>query len=167
MDQLSEEVRQWHSPLIGAYLIWKFTLGYYNNHPKGDAPSALLHFISIPLLTNNNLLKGINNRRDNFQSYIRSFESSKDSDYLLNIHNMILEKREYTLKSIDVAISTGLIKWDSVSAKIYPLEKIKKIKRGHNLRQNLDKDGKKAEILGKWFTEHSISDITTYLKVVL
>lgn len=167
MGELAEEVRQWNSPSVGAYLLWKFTSGYCDAHPNGDAPVALLHFIAVPLLTNRRLLDPISNRRANLQSYVRSFETSKDSDILITIHDRAKRSRAYTLASIDIAVSTGLVAWDAGTGKLYPRKDVNQPSKGNALKSSFIKDGKKAVILGHWFAEHNISAIATYLKVVL
>jgi ABC-three component (ABC-3C) system Middle Component 3 len=166
MGQLVEEVKLWNTPTVGAYLLWKFTTGYCDGHPNGDAPIGLLHFLAIAMLTNKKLLEPINNRRDDLQSYARSFENSKDSDILLTIQERAREKREYTMASIDIAIAKGLLVWDVDSGKLYPRNLSKSPSRGKALKEMFKKNGKKAEILGKWFAKHDIHTIAAYLKVV-
>jgi hypothetical protein len=166
MGQLVEEVRIWNTPIIGAYLLWKFTQGYCEGHPTGDAPIGLLHFVASPMLTNKKMLDKISNRRADLQSYVRGFEESKDSDILLTIHESIKEKWEYTIASLDIAIAEGLLAWDLESGKLYPRDVTKKPSRGKALKDVHKKNGKKAEILGKWFAKHDVSAIATYLKVV-
>ena len=166
MGKLVNEVKLWNTPIIGAFLLWKFTQGYCSGHPHGDAPIGLLHFVAIAILTNKELLKPISNRRDNLQSYARSFENMKDSDILLTIQQRIKEKREYTLASIDIAVAEGLLVWDVESGKLYPCELIKRPGRGKALKRKITSEGKKAEILGEWFSKHDISTIAAYLKVV-
>lgn len=165
MGQLLDEVRQWNSPSVGAYMLWRFTAGYCDTHPDGDAPVALLHFLAVPLLTDMELLKPISNRRADLQSYVRSFEQ-RNTDVFVTVQDRAKEKRAYTLAAIDIAVSKGLISWEASSGKLYPRNDIKP-KRGNAIRPALVKDGYKAEILGGWFAEHSISTIATYLKVVL
>ncbi len=167
MGTLVEEVRQWNSPSVGAYLLWRFTSGYCDAHPNGDAPVALLHFLAIPLLKSERLLEPISNMRKDLQSYVRSFESSKDSDLLVSIHDRVTHNRRYTLNAIDIAVSMGLIFWDTDSGKLYPLKDVQRPRRGNALKRSFVRDGNKAHILGGWFAEHSISTIATYLKVVL
>lgn len=167
MGRLVEEVQQWNSPSVGAYLLWRFTSGYCDAHPNGDAPLALLHFLAIPLLTSKRLLEPISNHRPNLQSYVRSFETSKDSDILIGIHGRAKRKRSYTMAAIDIAVSTGLIFWDIDSGKLYPRKGGNLPHKSCALKTSFVRDGKKAEILGRWFAEHNISTIATYLKVVL
>ncbi|WP_407270380.1 three component ABC system middle component [Radiobacillus sp. PE A8.2] len=167
MGRLVQEVKIWNTPLIGAYLLWRFTQGYSNNHPKGEAPIAILHFIAIAILTNNRLLDAISNRREGLQSYIRSFEDNKDIDLLLSIHSKVGERKSYTLKAIDIAVGQGLLIWDPTSGRIYPCDLVKRASNGKALKNKIKREGDKAEILGKWFSKHDIPTITTYLKVVL
>jgi hypothetical protein len=166
MESLIEEVQLWNTPAVGAYLLWKFTTGYCESHPIGEAPVALLHFLAIPLLINKRLNEPISNRRPDLQSYVRSFETSKNSDILLSIHDRVKRNRAYSLAAIDIAISMGLLFWDTDSGKLYSKKDIKMHKK-IRLNASFVNDGKKAEILGRWFSQHSISSVATYLKVVL
>lgn len=165
LGKLVEEVKLWNTPIIGAYFIWKFTRGYCDSHPHGDAPIGLLHFVAIAILTNKDLLKPISNQRADLQSYTRSFENTKDSDILLSIQQRIRDKREYTLAAIDVAIAEGMVMWDMESGKLYP-RNLNKPGRGKALKTTIKREGEKAEILGKWFSKHDLHAIEAYLKVV-
>ncbi|MDD2772301.1 MAG: DUF6521 family protein [Elusimicrobiales bacterium] len=101
------------------------------------------------------------------QSYIKSFEQTKNSDVLLSIPDVIQEKRGYTMAAIDIAITQGLLVWDINSGKLHARELEKRPGRGKNLKRLMETDGQKAEILGKWFAQHDCSAIAAYLKVVL
>ena len=166
MGQLVDEVKLWNTPIVGAYLLWKFTKGYCDNHPNEDAPIGLLHFVAIAMLTNKKLLEPINNKRENLQSYARSFETLKNSDILLTIQERVRDKREYTMASIDIAIAEGLLVWDADTGKLYPRDLSKQPNRGKALKKMYIRDGNKAEILGKWFAKHDLPTIAAYLKVV-
>jgi hypothetical protein len=166
MGHLVEEVREWNTPLIGGYLLWRFTHGYCANHPTGDAPVGLLHFIAMAVLSSPKLLGAISNHRDSLQSYLRFFEKEKSSDLLLAVHERTREKKEHTLESIEVAIATGLLFWDADTGKLYPRQQAK-ARRGNNLKPSVISDGDKAETLGKWFSAHDIQSVANYLKVIL
>lgn len=167
MEKLVEEVRQWNTPSIGAYLLWQFTVGYCDSHPSGEAPVALLHFLAIPLLTSQKLLAPISNRRRNLQSYVKSFEDSQSTDILIAIQDSAKNNRKYTMEAIDIAVSSGLLFWDAEAGMLYPRKDVKRPRRGNSLKPSLVKAGVKARILGGWFSEHSIPTVATYLKVVL
>ncbi|GAA3928884.1 hypothetical protein GO495_06405 [Chitinophaga oryziterrae] len=166
MGEILEEVKLWNTPIIGAYLLWRFSTGYCSTHPSGDAPVGLLHFIATAILTSPKLSGPISNKRANLQSYIRSFEDSKNSDILLSIHDRIKDKMAYTMKAIDIAVSRELLFWDFETAKLYPKNNLRKASRGNALRNSHEQNGNKAEILGKWFGKHNLADIAQYLKIV-
>jgi len=167
MGQLVEEVKLWNTPILGAYYLWRFTQGFINNHRNGDAPIGLLHFIVTAILTNKKLAKPITNQRADLQSYIRSFEDNHDSDILLIIQERIKIKLEYTLQAIDIGVSEGLFVWDMETGKIYSKDITKKPRRGNALKNEYVKEGNKAETLGKWLSQHDLSTISNYLKLVL
>ncbi|MHB1629233.1 MAG: three component ABC system middle component [Bacilli bacterium] len=166
MSKLAEEVKVWNTPILGAFLLWRFTQGYSKEHPRGDAPIALLHFVAAAILTNKDLLNLISNKRDNLQSYVRGFENSKQSDILLSIQQRTRDKRTYTLAAIDIALKEGILTWDTESGKLYPHDILNKPSRGRGLREGIRRDGEKAEILGRWFSKHDVPTIAAYLKVV-
>lgn len=166
MGEFVEEVKLWNTPVIGAFLLWKFTKGYCDNHPNGDAPIGLLHFVASAILTNKKLLHPLNNKRDSLQSYVRSFENTKDSDILLSIQERTKDKFEYTLKAIDIAIAEGLLVWDLKSGKLYQRDLKKLPDRGKGLKGIHKNNGEKAELLGKWFSQHELPTIAAYLKIV-
>lgn len=167
MSKLVEEVLEWNTPSMGAYLIWKFSLGYCDAHPTGEAPIALLHFLALPLLINKNLVEPISNHKANLQTYIRSFETAKELDVLVSVQDIIKNRRDYTLASIDIAVASNLVVWDVENAKLYPLKEPKLKENKNKLKPMYLSMGKKATILGSWFAEHDILTIASYLKVVL
>jgi hypothetical protein len=164
---LAEEVRVWNTPLYGAYLLWDFTSAYCEAHPSGDAPVGILHFIAAPILANPRLSDTVSDRRANLQSFVQGFEDKKRSDVLLSLQDRIKSRRQNTLLAIDAAIYAGLLSWDATSGKLYPHELSQAPHRGKAIRPSIAKDGKKARILGKWFAEHDIPTIASYLRVVL
>jgi len=166
MGEVLEEVKIWNTPVIGAYLLWRFTKGYTATHPSGDAPLGLLHFVAVAILTSQKLSAPVSNKRTDLQSYVRSFEDSKNSDILLSIHERTKEKLTYTLKAIDIAVAQGLLFWDTETAQLYPKSELKKPARGNALKSVHEQNGNKAEILGNWFGKHDVAGIANYLKIV-
>lgn len=163
---LADEVRTWNTPLVVAYQLWQFTLGYCDAHSEGDAPLGLLHFIAAPILTSPQLNGTINKRRKNLQSYAFGFEDRKRIDVLLDLQSRIQKRKRHTLAAIDTAICAGLLLWDVDSGKIFPLQP-HKVGRGRKLRVDLKREGDRAHLLGTWFAEHDLPTIATYLKLVL
>ena len=167
MSELLDEVRLWNTPAIGAYLLYRFTKGYVAGHPTGEAPIAIEHFIAVAILTSDKLKAPVSNMRDNLQSYVRSFEENRNSDILLGLQERVRNKLSYSWSSIDMAVANGLLFWDFDEARLYakPLEKSPGY--GHAPKGQLKRDGEKAEILGRWFSQHDITSIASYLKILL
>lgn len=164
---LAEEVRVWNTPLVGAYLLWQFTSGYCEAHPDGDAPVGILHFIASAILGNPRLMHTVSNRRKSLQSYAIGFEDRKEIDLLLTIHDRVKAKKRLTLSAIDIAIYAGLLSWDPNSGKLFPHSEPQRSVRGKSIRQAMISQGKKARILGAWFSAHDTPTIASYLRVVL
>ena len=165
MGKLVEEVRLWNTPVVGAYLLWRFTSGYTEHHVHGDAPSALLHFLAMAIITSPPLLDTISRRRPNLQSYARGFEEGGRIDLLFGVQERIRQKLKYTLESIDVAVAYGLLVWDVKRGKLYARSLIKTPSKGCRPRGAVEKAGNRAEVLGMWFSEHDIATIGAYLGV--
>ncbi|MBN2702872.1 MAG: hypothetical protein JXR23_01545 [Pontiellaceae bacterium] len=166
MGQLVDEVKQWNTPLVGAFLLWRFTQGYCEAHPEGQAPVALFHFLAAAILTNRQTMDCISARRDSLQSYIRGFEENKASDILLGVQKRIIDKRKYTLEAIDIAVSSGLLVWDVDEGTLYPCELKRQPRRGNALKPSMMRNGDKAAILGKWFSAHDLRTVAAYMEVV-
>lgn len=166
MGELTEEVKIWNTPVVGAYLLWRFTVGYCDGHPDGDAPIGLLHFVAIAILSNKELSRRISNKRSGLESYVSSFDDDKNVDLLLSIHRRTKEKLQYALQSIDIATTYGLLAWDVETGKLYPREISSKPGRGKAPKEEYKREGNKAEILGKWFSGNDLPKIANYLKVV-
>jgi len=167
MSELIEEVRQWNSPTIGAFLLYRFTKGYVEQHRDGEAPMAILHFLAAAILTSEKLKAPISNMRANLQSYVRSFEDSRNTDIFLELQERTQDRLTYTWSAIDVAVASGLLFWDADEARLYVRSGKTDVKYGHAPKPELKKDGEKAEIIGGWFAQHDIPTILSYLKIVL
>lgn len=164
---LAEEVRLWNTPLFGAYLLWEFTNGYQEDHPSGEAPNGLLHFIATAILTSPQMSKYISSRRPNLQSFALGFEKHKNSDILSSLQTRIQNKKQYTLSSIKTAVALGLLSWETETGNLYPHKINIKPKRGTSLRTAVKSEGRKARVLGSWFSQHEASTIANYLRVEL
>ena len=167
MNNLSDEVSEWNTPIIGAFLLWHFALGYKRKHTTGDAPIVLLFFIASGILTNSNFMKEISRRRKNLESFVRCFTEKHESDLLTCLQSKIIKKRAYTAAAIDIAVSSGLLVWDYDRATLCPKDITITKRGGMKLRKEISKSADKAELLGEWFSEHDIPSLTLYLGVIL
>lgn len=167
MSSLAEEVRVWNTPIVGSYMLWRFSQGYTDYHPEGLSPILLLHFIASAILTNQRLSDPVNNRRKDLASYVRSFANKKDVDLLLSIQGRVNATKFYTLSSVDLAIQKGLLVLNPDDACLYPRNLSKKPSRGMAPKPSVRSMGNKAETLGRWFSAYPVSQVVSLLKVVL
>lgn len=167
MSVIIDEFLEWNTPVIGSYLIWQFSLGYYENHNNKQMPNLIHEILAFPLLFNKVYSDRISNRLQTISDYVRKFTETKDSDLLLNYSNKVSEYKDLAIKSIDIAISLGLIGFDSENALIIPIDNIQSVKGSKTRLEPYVGLGKKAQILGKWFSEESLSTLTAELGVVL
>jgi len=167
MGRLVEEVQEWNTPIVGAYLLWQFTNGFVHNHIKGDAPIVIYHFIACGILSEPSVCDAISGHRPNLASFIRWFSEERKSDLLACINQQVIRNRSYTMKSIDIAVSYGLLAWDIETAKLFPVTAFR-AKKGTSTRGiSVQKLGEKAKILGKWFSQHDLSTVVAYLGIIL
>jgi len=167
MGILVEEVKEWNSPVVGAYLLWQFTNGFVENHINGDAPIVIYHFIACGILAEPGINEAISGHRPNLASFIRWFSEEKKIDILACINQQIIKNRNYTMKAIDIAVSSGLLAWDVETAKLFPIT-ISPVKKGTSSKGiSIQALGKKAKILGRWFSEETLSTLVGYLGVIL
>lgn len=167
MNELLEEVRLWNTPAVGAFLLYRFTQGYIQEHPSGAPPMAMNHFIAIAILTSERLRAPISDMRANLQSFVRSFEDTKSSDVLLDLQERVRNKLHPAWSAIDLAVAKGLLFWDTNQGCLYARTEEIVPSRGNAPKTALKRDGEKAEILGKWFAQHDLHTICAYLKIVL
>lgn len=120
MSTLAEKVRIWNTPIVGCYMLWRFSEGYTDKHPEGLSPIMLLHFIASAILTNQRLSDPINNHRKDLASYARSFTNKKDVDLFFSIQHRVNLTKDYTLRSVDLAIQNGLLVLNPNDACLYP-----------------------------------------------
>lgn len=167
MSVLVDEFLEWNTPVIGAYLLWQFSLGYYESHKDNKMPNLIHEILAYSLLFNKVYSDRISNRLNNISDYVRRFTETKNSDLLLNYSNVVNEQKDSAMKSIDIAISLGFIGFDSENAIIAPVGDIKSLKGTIGKLAPYSTLGKKAKILGKWFAQENLSTLSVELGVIL
>jgi hypothetical protein len=167
MRRLIEEVQEWNTPVVGSYLLWQFTNGFVQNNTKGEAPIVIYHFIVSGILTEPSMCNAISGLRPNLASFIRWFNEEKKGDLLACLNQQIIKYRFYTMKSIDIAVSSGLLAWDIETAKLYPVTNFHAKRSTSKMGIAVHKLGDKAKILGKWFSECDLPTVAAYLGVIL
>lgn len=157
----------WNSSVSGAYLLWRFTSAYCNIVPSG--PNLLLAFPALALLTSSRLAEPIGHIDImTFEQYVDHFLDSgatRKVKSLAGINGRIEERKEWILKSVEMAIVTDIIKLSpdtgNLTLGLYAEDKdmkrvAPKFKRDHGVR---------ADKLGEWFATTTPEVITDFLGV--
>lgn len=151
------------NPMLGAYLLWNFVLGYFSEN--NEAPPFEELFIVLPMIMKEDIAEQI--RSTNKLSGMRAMSDKfmktdvLKNDLISNLHNDIHNMKDITAISLAEAIKAGLVSMDVNNNTIFPLE-LKK----HNMEStNVLKMGKNAEKLGQWCAEMNLMQIEEILKV--
>ena len=76
-----ETIRMWHTPYIGAYLLWRFATGFASAS-SGRAAPIMLFFIVAALVTDKIYYEPVWKR--NFRTYHRYFVENKNRNLSAN-----------------------------------------------------------------------------------
>ncbi|MBR3923602.1 MAG: hypothetical protein IKJ45_10840, partial [Kiritimatiellae bacterium] len=164
MSTLLDEYNEWNNPIVGAYLLWKFSLGYVNTHREHLPPPMLLHFIVIALLRGRVYSEYIDHAMS-LHGYAAKFVKDGYADKLEELHGRVQSHLPYAMKSIDMAVSRKMLIIDTENASLIPVE-IPKVQKGTRmLSPSVQKLGKRAEKLGKWMSPLELSTIAIDLGV--
>lgn len=153
----------WHTPLIGAFLLWKFALGYQAKSHDGEAPNPTLLFVAAAILTSPALSKPINSNRLGLSSYAFSFKDEHNDIVLEGLTQRIKDRAEYTMRAIDAALTANLFSTVDGCFVAIPREPVSGAAK--LCRKTIGALGSKAETLGGWFAERRPSEISLYLGV--
>lgn len=149
---LNKEVQNIQNPMLGAYLIWCFSIGYKRNTP------FILLFLILPLLYRPDITDKI--LRTQLPSGMLKFASKLKEEQLLSIHYFALKMKLLTLNSIEIAQKASLITLSADGYIAYRECQQPKIK--YKDIQDLEKAAKK---LGTWCSKISLYEISTILKI--
>lgn len=151
------------NPMLGAYLLWNFVLGYFSEKSEGTPIEEL--FIVLPMTMKEDIadqIKSTNNisgMRAMTDKFMRT--DVLKNDLISNLHNDILKMKDITAISLAETIKAGLVTFDVENNTIFPLELKKRSKESGNVL----KMGKNAEKLGKWCAGMNLLEIEEILKV--
>jgi len=168
MNPLTRELEITQNPALGAAILWRYTIGYCpEDQPKINLPFHFL-FLALPLVMNETTLNVL--KRTNKSSGLMKFEAKFSDpkfneigrDELLAIHDRAFAQRELTMRSLNIAISCGLLVLDVKDGIIWPSKRTGLLtSQPENTKLML----RVAEQLGAWLNRFSNEEIATILKV--
>jgi len=161
---MEAELNAWDSPVGGAYLIWRFTLGFCEVDATG--PNVLLAYPAIAMLMDRNFSKFIL-EAGSLADYAYGFQDSagKKARSLGGLTERIDEYRDWTLRSIEFALVTRLVELNPETGTLKAIlqeESSDSIKVAKAFKRE---DGRKAEHLGSVFARTDEKYIGYYLGV--
>lgn len=163
----------WNSPVVGSYLLWKFSVGYCKCYPKSGkklakvsaAPHMALAFPALAILMQPKFSNFITDRYETLDQWVRTFVVRSRKNVFGSLTKDIIFRKQMILESIDMAYTTRLLGGESECGTMSPLldeEKREMMAYSKKFRGDL---GKKAELLGMWFSFEDPSKISRLLEV--
>lgn len=151
------------NPMLGAYLLWNFSLGYFSE--KNEALPIEELFIVLPMTMKEDIAEQIKStyKTSGMRAMSDKFMRTDvlKNDLISNLHNDIQKMKDITATSLAEAIKAGLISIDVENNTIFPLE----LKKRNKESTNVLKMGKNAEKLGQWCAGMDLMQIEEILKV--
>ena len=163
MKKMFNEYDNVRNPMLGAYLLWSFVLGYFSE--KNEATPLEELFIVLPMTMKEDIAEQIKstNKASGMRAMSDKFMKTDvlKNDLISNVHNDIQNMKDITAMSLAEAIKAGLVSMDVEANTIFPLE----LRKRNEESDNVLKMGKNAEKLGQWCAGMDIMQIEEILKV--
>lgn len=151
------------NPMLGAYLLWSFVLGYFSERNEATPIEEL--FIVLPMIMKEDIAEQIKStyKASGMRAMSDKFMKANvlKNDLISNLHNDIQKMKNITALSLSEAIKAGLVSMEVESNTIFPLE----LKKQNKEAASVLKMGKNAEKLGQWCAEMDLMQIEEILKV--
>lgn len=163
---LAREAQNVQNPALGAAVLWRFSCGFIEAHPAGDAPRLPLLFLVLPIVLHQATAEHV--RRTRLSSGLRAFAAKfgdaavSKQDILLQIHERAIRWRRLSLQSIELA-AAGRLVYLSEAGEVVPLSRTKARALPEDVTQLLAD----ADKLGRWCGQLTLHEVTTTLKVKL
>ena len=117
---LLDEIDAIQNPALGATLIWRAVWGFYEASGRTTGCPALLAFIILPVLFNEDLRTAVSSTYTS--SGIQKFESKfgKQIDLLFSIQERASSMRDLSRRSLSIGLSRGLLALSPDTALLWP-----------------------------------------------
>lgn len=151
------------NPMLGAFLLWKFVLGYFSE--KNESPPIEELFIVLPMTMKEDIAEQIKStyKASGMRTVTDKFMKKEvlKNDLISNLHNDIQRMKDLTAISLAESIKAGLISINLETNTVFPLE----LGKQNVENASVLKMGKNAEKLGQWCSEMDLVQIEEILKV--
>lgn len=160
MTAILNEVQAMQNPALGATLLWRFACGFAPESSPNGTPLPLA-FMVLPLAFHARSLEEVAGTQA--ASGLRKFEEkfADRGDVLLSIQPRMLAMRDLSLRSLRIAIRTGLVTLVPKEAVLWPRSRSAPPAEAKAVSDIL----KSVEKLGSWCREVSLFEVAGLLKV--
>ena len=163
MKMMFNEYDNVRNPMLGAFLLWNFVLGYF--FEKNEYPPIEELFIVLPMTMKEDVADQIKStyKASGMRAMLDKFKNTEilKNDLISNLHNGIENMKDITAMSLSEAVKAGLVSVEPENNTIFPLELRKRNKEPAAIL----KMAKNAEKLGQWCAEMDLMQIEEILKV--
>ena len=172
MGVLDEDYRIWNTPVVGAFLLWRFAWGYQGAPkeygetrciPAKPAPFLLMCIVSV-ILRGRAYFRSVGRIRT-LHGYTTRLVDDGKGDKLVELHSRIKGRFNFTMRSVDLAVNRRLLEWDVEQAGLVPLENNELLKRSKELVGGVKDLGDKAFRIGRWMSGKTLTEIAFELGV--
>lgn len=165
MSALSKEVRHVQNPALGSVILWRFTVGFNEAHATSESPVLPLAFLVLPIVLHRetfDLLRSTN-RPTGLLGFADKFARSEvgQADLLLALHTRAEAMRPLTVRALQTGVRCRLFTVSSKDAQVIPLSTTKASSIAASVRPIVDG----AEKLGAWFSQLTLFEVSSALKV--
>ncbi len=165
MATLDRETQLVQNPALGAGIVWRLSVGYRENHRTHGHLPLPLAFLAIPLLYHSETHRIIQStqRRTGLRAFVDKCKAPKEnrSDLIFGLHDRSRHFRPLTWSSLRIAVETCLVSVDPATAMIVPTSTTEPRGLPSDTRSHL----RNASKIGAWFSELTVYEVSTILRV--
>jgi len=163
ISTLNRETTFVQNPALGAVLLWRYCAAYAQDHQPSDEPGLHLAFLVFPILLHRETFEQLSSTRGSIHTFADKFSRSdtSKSDILLGIQSRVIQFRDLTLESLQLAVHCRLITILPSSGKLVSLSSA----TASSIPQSIRPLVTNAEKLGKWCSGMTLFEIENVLKV--
>lgn len=166
MRILNQEAKNVQNPALGSYIIWQFCISYAKHSNSEDGPPLPLIFLLLPLLFKEDTFEVISSTRK-ATGLRASFEKLNQSnnplkDIVLSINKGVIDYKKITLDSLSISVASKLVAIETNSGLVISLTESKPSAKYVDSAKQYQKC---AEKLGIWFSNLTIHEVSSLLKV--
>jgi hypothetical protein len=165
---LGAEARNIQNIALGGLLLWRFCVAYEKAHKDRRSPPILLLSLILPIVFTEELVEQVSSTQEAsglrlFVSKLASSAVSKN-DLLFSLRDKVEAFRELTLASLAIAVSSKLLSIQTTSAVVMSLSETQP---SVGITASVKHIQKQSEKIGVWFSQLSLHEISSSLKVGL